>query len=917
MSGTELSAPTEPDTDELEQVDAALRADIRRLGRQLGGTLVRQAGPELLDRVERVRTLARRLRRGHEDSAVADELTELLRDVPVVTAIELVRAFTTYFHLANVAEQVHRVENLAAEAPASRNRFRETVAKVLAAGVTPEQLAALVNRAELRPVFTAHPTEVSRRSILDKLAEIAVLLERRAERGATETERRRIDRRIDELTDAMWLTDEIRQERPDPVDEARSILYYVSEIAGAGIPELLDDIAAVLAESGVALQPTATPVRLGSWVGGDRDGNPNVTPETTRAVLAFQRTRALRILIAEIEELADELSVSTRVREVSAEVLAAVAADRERFADVLGTTQAEEPYRLRCSVIRQRLVEAGESPPGRRRYRSPAELEADLAAFDRSLRANGAGLLADGRLARVRRTVAMVGFHLATLDIREHSGRHHESLATLFEPLGVAYSALTREARTELLARELGDRRPLAPPSGTDVAPGIALFGTLRQTMDRDGDDIVESYIVSMTKGVDDILAPVLLAREVGLVDLAAGVARLGFVPLFETIEDLRAIAPTLRTLLAIEPYRRLVELRGDGQEVMVGYSDSNKDGGITTSQWEIHKALRAIRDLAEETGVRFRVFHGRGGTIGRGGGPTHASILSQPNGVLDGEVKITEQGEVIADKYGLPGLAHRNLDLAFSALVEASLLHRTPRHDAETRGRWHELMETVSADAFAAYRTFVDTPGLVEYFTTSTPVEELAAMNIGSRPARRAGASTGITDLRAIPWVFGWTQSRQIVPGWFGVGSGLAAARASGQGPMLREMYEQWHFFRTFVSNVEMTLAKTDLGIAGHYVQRLVRTELHPLFDAVVAEYERSVAEITAITGGELLADLPVLRRTLAVRDAYLDPINVLQVELLARSRSAVTDSTEAARLRRALLLTINGVAAGMRNTG
>jgi phosphoenolpyruvate carboxylase len=496
MPGTELTTSTEPEGDELEQVDAALRADIRRLGNQLGGTLVRQAGPELLDQVERVRTLARQLRRGHEHRAVADQLTEMLRDVPVLTAIQLVRAFTTYFHLANVAEQVHRVENLATEAPASRNRFRETVAKAIAEGATPGQLAELVNRAELRPVFTAHPTEVSRRSILDKLAEVAVLLERRGERGATDAERRRIDRRIDELTDAMWLTDEIRRERPDPVDEARSILYYVSEIARSGVPELLDDIAAVLADHGAHLDPTAAPIRLGSWVGGDRDGNPNVTPETTRAVLAFQRTRALRLLVAEIEELADELSVSTQVRPVSDEILAAVADDRVTFADVLGTTQAEEPYRLRCSAIRQRLVEAGESPPGKRRYRSVTELEADLAAFDRSLRANGAELLADGRLARVRRTVAMVGFHLATLDIREHSTRHHESLATLFAPLGVPYASMSASERAMLLAGELANRRPLAPPSGAEISPGVALFGTLRQVMDRDGDDIVESYII-------------------------------------------------------------------------------------------------------------------------------------------------------------------------------------------------------------------------------------------------------------------------------------------------------------------------------------------------------------------------------------------------------------------------------------
>ena len=904
-------------TDALDELDTSLRRDIRRLGAQLGETLIRQQGPALLERVEQVRTLSRELRRGDD---AQQELSELLAGVGLVDAIQLVRAFTTYFHLANTAEQVHRIDDLTETKAARSSRFEETISRLRTEGFDLAEIIAAVHDAELRPVFTAHPTEASRRSILDKLAEIAQLIERREHARGDGSVERRIDRRVDELIDAIWQTDELRREQPDPVDEARSILYFLTEIIDHGVPELLDDMDAVLRSVGAGLDDEAPPLRFGTWVGGDRDGNPNVTPATTAEVLDFQRARALRILITELEGLSSELSVSTAVRGISEELGARLESDREEFPTVLarfGTLSAGEPYRQRIAVMHRRLQETADTPPGLQAYASAVELQADLAQLAESLIANHGASLARGRLARVRRIVSIIGFHLAVLDIREHASRHHTTLERLFAPLGVDYAALDRAARTELLSSELASPRPLAPPTRALDDPSLELFSLLRERMDAHGDQVIESYIVSMTQGVDDVLAPAVLARDVGLVDLSTDTARIGFVPLFETIEDLRSIGPVLRDLLSVAPYRRLVELRGDVQEVMVGYSDSNKDGGITTSQWEIHKALRTIADVAAETGITITVFHGRGGTIGRGGGPTHSSILGQPPGAVSGAVKVTEQGEVIADKYGLPEIAQRNLDLAVSAVIEASLAHRSPRNDPVTTSRWDAVMEHMSQTAYGEYRSLLETDGLVDYFQTSTPVEELGAMNIGSRPARRSGAMSGIEDLRAIPWVFGWTQSRQIIPGWFGVGAGLRAARESGHGDVLSEMYRRWQFFGTFISNVEMTLSKTDLAIAGHYVDTLVDPALHHFFDRIVAEHRQTLEEIATLTGGALLDDLPILRRTLAVRDAYLDPINVLQVDLLARSRTGTGDPVEAARLRRALLLTINGVAAGLRNTG
>ena len=891
-----------------ELADADLRADIRRLGRQLGDTLVRQHGRELLHSVERVRTLSRRLRSAQVE--VSHELAELLREVDLDTALQLARAFTVYFHLANVTEQVHRVEDLNAEGHTLERGFEKSLVALVESGIPADEAVSLVHRAALKPVFTAHPTEATRRSVLEKLSEIADATATRSNPRTSAADRARIDRRVEELIEAIWQTDELRDHRPNPIDEARFVRHYLEQTIREAMPSLLDNIAAAVRLIGGELSSDSSPIRFGSWVGGDRDGNPNVTPEMTRSVVEQQRHAALEILISEVAGLAGELSASTRITEISPGLAAFIDRHRESYREVLETTNEREPYRQGLTIVHQRLVETRDGGP--RAYGSHRELLDDLAVVESSLRENRGSLQAGGRLARTRLLAATVGFHLAALDIRQHTDHHHRAIASLTSYLGTGYGDLDRNGRTGFLVRELSGTRPVAPPgTGARDEETLDLFGMLRSLLDEHGDQVIDSYIISMARGVDDVLAPMMLAREVGLVDPARGVARLGFVPLFETIDDLRLIGPTLEELLEVPAYRRLLELRGGIQEVMVGYSDSNKDGGITTSQWEIHKALLVIRDISRRSGIRIDVFHGRGGSVGRGGGPTHAAILSQPYGALDGVIKLTEQGEVIADKYGLAELAHRNLELALSALVEASLAHRAPDHAIEDVRRWHEIMNLVSTAAYGTYRRFIDDPGMVDYFTTSTPVEELGLLNIGSRPAKRH-QTAGVTHLRAIPWVFGWTQSRQIVPGWYGVGSGFEAASEAGLGSDLTRMYREWPFFRTFISNVEMTVAKTDLSIARHYVDNLVPAERRPMLDMIAVEYARTVAALRRVTGADLLADRPLLRRTLNVRDAYLDPLNVLQVELLKRSRSG-----DHGRYRRGLLLTINGIAAGMRNTG
>ncbi len=891
---------------------AGLRADVRKLGDLLGESLVRQEGQELLELVEAVR---KAVKDGGGD--------DLLSTLSIEQSVQLVRAFSTYFNLANVAEQVHRARVLADARAQGGSWMAKAVDKIAAAQsakvsgheFSTEDVNRWVNELMVRPVFTAHPTEAARRSVLNKLGRVAKLLDQ----PSTEAQRNQLA----ETIDVLWQTDELRVGRPEPLDEAMNALYYLDDLFKLTIPEVLNDFKNEIKRLGVDLPLDARPLSFGSWIGGDRDGNPNITASITESAMVLQVGHAIRVTIAAMDELRQMLSVSTRITGVSKSLLDSVEEDLKHipeFEERFKRLNVQEPYRLKATAIVHRLAftrnrhASGGEHVEHRDYNNTSELLADLTLMRDSLLENRGELMATGLLERTMRTVSAFGLTHATLDVREHSDAHHHTLAFAY---GDDYKSKNHQERFAILSSELASTKKLEFKKCDERAQKtLDTFRAVFDIVKRFGPESIETYIVSMTKGSDDLLAAVVLAKQANLVDLSANSAVIGFAPLLETVAELRAAGEILEALLSDPGYRKIVELRGNLQEIMLGYSDSNKDAGIATSQWEIHRAQRKLRDVAIKHGVKLRLFHGRGGSVGRGGGPTYDALVALPWGSIDGQIKMTEQGEVISDKYALPSLARENIELMLAASLEATVLNRAPRQSNESLDKWNSCMDLISENSFSCYRSLIDHPDLPAYFYASTPVEQLGEMMLGSRPSRRPDAAGGLDSLRAIPWVFGWTQSRQIVPGWFGVGSGLKAAREAGKSEVIQEMLEHWHFFHTFISNVEMTLAKTDLAMARRYVEALVPKKLHHFLDTIAAEFKLTCEEILKVTKKDsLLGDQPILARTLQVRDAYLAPLHLLQVNLLERVRdhSGEVDPT----LQRALLLTINGVAAGLRNTG
>ena len=846
--------------------DAPLRRDVRLVGDALGRVLVEQDGEELLADVERVRTLARKAR---ESGSPADHaaLADYVRSLDGERSTSVLRAFGLYFQLANVAEAWHRVRSRRRyehEEQIPRESLAEAFGRLAESGVGPAELARGAGAVSLELVITAHPTEAARRTVLQAQLSLSRILETLDDPALSQAARRRLEDEVAAEITALWQADEVRSRRPRVVDEIRHALWFFETT-------LLDVAPGVLAEYRERLPAAAAPFRFGSWVGGDQDGNPEAGPHTVPEWLERARRLALTRYRVEVRRLARAIGVSTRMVAVTGELLRSIESDERElaaFALEIGDQNFDEPYRRKLSFAGKRLENLLERN-GEPAYDDASGLLADLELMDASLRANRGARIADGPLSDLRRRVELFGFHIAKLDVRLHANQ-------LAEP----------DERTR------------------------ATFRAVRDTRARHGARALDTVIVSGTSGPDDLLRALALTQaEVG--------DDLSLVPLFETIADLRHCAATVTALLDDEQFGALVERRGGRLEIMLGYSDSGKDGGYLTAAWETFRAQESLAWLAGERDIELTIFHGRGGSAGRGGGPTHAAILAQPAGHPPGRIKLTEQGETVSDKYGLPGLAHRNLEAA----VAATLLAAFPDAlgNSPPRGG-RELLDALSEHSFATYRALVfEDEGFVPFFRAFTPVDELGVLALGSRPARRPSSHAYLAGLRAIPWVFAWTQTRTLLPAWYGVGTALGAVAASDDGVQeLRRIYSEWPFFRAMIDNLEMTLAKSSLEIARGYLELVPKGDAcDRIWTLIADEHARTVAAVLATVDEQGLLDRhPTLQRSVRLRNPYVDPMNAIQVDLLARYRAADSDE-ERARLAAPVARSIAGIAAALRNTG
>ncbi|MFZ3303466.1 MAG: phosphoenolpyruvate carboxylase, partial [Mycobacterium sp.] len=904
-----------------------MREDIRLLGTILGDTVREQNGDEVFDLVERARIASFRVRRSEIERA---DVAQLFAGIDTHQAIPVIRAFSHFALLANVAEDIHRERRRAihvgAGDPPQDSSLAATYLKLDAADLDAPTVAEALTGALVSPVITAHPTETRRRTVFDTQHRITQLMRLHAH-GLTETpDGADIETELRRQVLTLWQTALVRLSRLQISDEIAVGLRYFQAAFFDIVPKVNAEVRDALRSRWPDADLLPEPIlRPGSWIGGDRDGNPNVTADVVRLATGSAAYTALGHYTAELAALEQELSMSARLVAVTDE-LAALAQDCDE------PPRADEPYRRALRVIRARLsataVQILDDEPanlldlGLPPYAAPGELLADLDTVGASLRANGSTLLADDRLARLRDAVHVFGFHLSGLDMRQNSDVHEEVVAELLAWAGVHpdYAALSEDERVNILADELNTRRPLVGDREqlSELAQKeLGIVSAAAHAIDIYGPPAVPNYIISMCRSVSDLLEAGILLKECGLLDASGEepYCPVGIVPLFETIDDLHRGASILEAALDLPVYQNMVRARDDSQEVMLGYSDSNKDGGYLTANWALYRAELDLVESARKTGIRLRLFHGRGGTVGRGGGPSYQAILAQPPGAVNGSLRLTEQGEVIAAKYAEPQIAQRNLETLLAATLESTLLDVEGL--GEAAGPAYEVLDELADRAERAYAELVhETEGFVEYFLQSTPVSEIGSLNVGSRPTSRKPTSS-ISDLRAIPWVMAWSQSRVMLPGWYGTGSAVEGwiAGDDGRVEVLRDLYQRWPFFQTVLSNMAQVLAKTDLGLAAHYAELVEDESLRRrVFDKIAAEHQRSINAHKLITGQDnLLADNPALARSVFNRFPYLEPLNHLQVELLRRYRSGDDDEL----VQRGILLTMNGLASALRNSG
>ena len=915
-----------------EDKDLPLREDIRLLGRMLGDTLREQEGEIAFDLVEKIRQTAIRFHR-EQDPDARRELDRILSELSNRATVVVVRAFSYFSQLSNIAEDVHhnrrRRAHLCAGSPPQAGSVTRALERVLGNGIDSDSLANFFAKAIVSPVLTAHPTEVQRRSILDCQLTIERLLRERALTQLTPNEMRQNEENLRAMIQVLWLTRMLRSVRLSVHDEIDNGLAYYSYTFLSQIPYIYAKIENLLERHMGDKAPNISSfLRIGSWIGGDRDGNPFVTHQVMLYAAEQQSALALDYYIEEVERIGHTMSLAERLVKITDELEELAAASPD-----IPACRIDEPYRRAFIGIGARLIATsqrlGHLPKQKdlfeaaQPYTDSAEFVHDLDIIIKSLKQHKANWIARGPLRNLRRAADVFGFHLASIDMRQHSKVHEQVVAELFE-LGTHhqdYLEMTEDERIEWLLTEISSPRPLLSPylNYSESTQGeLRILKMAAEIHRRFGYSAIPNYIISMTTHIINVLEVALLLKEVGL--LHAGdnpYLGLNIIPLFETIADLRSCSKIMDQLFSLPYYRKLLVSRGNVQEVMLGYSDSNKDGGFITSNWEIYKAEIELTKVFAKHNIELRLFHGRGGTVGRGGGPSYQGILAQPPGSVNGQIRVTEQGEVISSKYAEPEIGRRNLETLVAATIESTLLGHDPIKDSAKR--YYPAMEKLAVHSYVAYRNLVfETPGFKQFFQESTPIREISGLHIGSRPASRK-ASDEIEDLRAIPWVFSWGLNRMMIPGWYGFGHAVEAfvqGDQTGTGlELLQEMYQTWPFMQTLLSNMDMVLAKSDMGIASRYAELVTDITLREqIFGRILEEWKRCNKWLFAITGNkELLEDNPTLARSIHNRTPYIDPLNHLQVELLRRYRSG-EDSDE---VKRSIHLTINGVTSGLRNSG